>query len=147
MTSLPTLMAAAIVLLASVVPHGVRAAEVAPVSSRQPADFTALRQRPLFAPDRSAPAAPVEEQEPTPMEEPPPIEAMPAPSAPDWELIGLVRSSEVNRAVFRARGMEPPFSLRLGDSREGWTLTELKRFEAILDSDHGRATLRYRTGQ
>lgn len=127
---------------------GAALADVAPVSARQASDFTALRERPLFSPDRSAPTPPPPEPEPDYVEPPPPVvETAPPASAPDWELVGLVRSNQVNRAVFRVPGSEPSFSLRLGDSRDGWTLSELKRFEVILDSDHGRASLRYSSGR
>ena len=127
---------------------GAASTDVAPVSARQASDFMALRERPLFSPDRSAPTPPPPEPEPEFVEPtPPPVASAPPASAPDWELVGLVRSNQVNRAVFRVPGSEPAFSLRLGDSRDGWTLSELKRFEVILDSDHGRASLRYSTGQ
>lgn len=138
----PSLPAVALCLIA-----GPALADVAPVSARQPADFTALRERPLFSPDRSAPTPPPPEPEPEYVE-PVEVEFEPPPaSAPDWELVGLVRSNAVNRAIFRIPGSEPAFSLRLGDSRDGWTLTELKRFEVILDSSHGRASLRYSSGE
>ena len=117
------------------------------VASRKAGDYTALRQRPLFSPDRAAPipfAAPAEIAVVAPPEpEPPP----PAASAPDWKLVGLVRSSRVNSAMFKADGAEAAFSLRMGESRDGWTLTEVGRFEVTIDSGDGRASVSFPTMQ
>lgn len=118
-----------------------------PISARLASDFKAMRERPLFAPDRRAPIAfaPPEAPEPV-MEAPPPPEPVappPVASAPNWELVGLVRSDRVNSAMFRSSGPEPEFSLRKGETRDGWTLTEIGRFDVTLDSSAGRASLRF----
>jgi len=120
-----------------------------PISAKVPGDFTALRQRPLFAPDRSVPppiaiieAAPVVEPPPPPPPPPPPVA-----TAPEWELVGLVRSDRLNSAMFRSRGTPPEFSLRQGESRDGWTLTDIGRAEVILDNGHGRASLKFATAK
>jgi hypothetical protein len=124
---------------------GAQTAQDLPVSARQAADFRALRERPLFAPDRRAPMPmgiveePVAEVVPEPLPEPPP----PAATAPDWILVGLVRSDRVKSAMFRTSGEKHEFSLRTGESRDGWTLTEVGRSEAILDSGSGRASIRF----
>lgn len=142
----------ALFALLSMAAAGVALAQPAqdlPISAKAATDFTALRQRPLFAPDRSVPppiapveAAPVVEAPPPPPPPPPP-----AATAPDWELVGLVRSDRINSAMFRSRGTPPEFSLRQGESRDGWTLTDIGRSEVTLDSGQGRASLKFATAK
>jgi len=112
------------------------------IASRLPQDYVALRERPLFSPDRRPPAPPPVEA-PPPAAEPPPPEPVPVAEAPDWELIGVVRSQRVNSALFRAPGEPASFSLRQGESRDGWTLAEVNRFEVSLENGGGRAKLRF----
>ena len=122
------------------------AAEDRAVASRAAGDYTALRLRPLFSPDRAPPipfAAPAETVLVAPEPPPPPP---PAATAPDWKLVGLVRSDRVNSAMFKADGAEA-FSLRMGESRDGWTLTGIGRFEVTLDSGDGRASVSFPTMQ
>ena len=116
-----------------------------PISAKAAADFKGLREKPLFAPDRSPPVAFVPPA-PEPVVEAPPPEPIPPPpaaSAPDWELVGLVRSDRVNSAMFRGKGDPLEFSLRKGETRDGWTLSDIGRFDVTLDSSTGRASLRF----
>ncbi len=116
-----------------------------PISAKAASDFDGMREKPLFAPDRRPPVV-FEPPPPEPMVEVPPPEPPPPPpaaSAPDWELVGLVRSDRVNSAMFRGSGDPPEFSLRKGESRDGWTLTDIGRFDVTLDSSGGRALLRF----
>jgi hypothetical protein len=114
------------------------------VRERLVSDYAALRNRPLFSPDRTAPI-PFEpepvimqpEPEPEPEPEPPPA------AAPDWQLIGIVRSERLNSATFTTPAEMAAFTLRKGESREGWTLKEVGQFEVKLDGAGGRASLRF----
>ena len=54
-----------------------------------------------------------------------------------------MRSDRVNSAMFKGSGDPPEFSLRKGESRDGWTLTDIGRFDVTLDSSGGRASLRF----
>lgn len=116
-------------------------AGVLAIRARLVTDYSALKERPLFAPNRQAPmtfAAP----EPEPVAAPPPPPLPPPPAAaPDWQLVGLVRSENLNSATFTSPGLAAAFSLRAGESRDGWTLTEVGRFEVTLDGAGGRASL------
>jgi hypothetical protein len=115
-----------------------------PISARTAADFKALREMPLFSPDRSAPVIMAAPEAPPPVvevEAPPPPPPPPA-TAPDWQLVGLVRSDRIRSAMFRSPS-EPEFTLRQGESRDGWTLTEVGRFDVTLDSSTGRASMRF----
>lgn len=115
-----------------------------PISAKTAADFKALREMPLFSPDRSPPVIMAEPEAP-PMveaEAPPPPPPPPAAAAPDWQLVGLVRSERIRSAMFRSSS-EPEFTLRQGESRDGWTLTEVGRFDVTLDSSTGRAAMRF----
>jgi len=113
------------------------------VRERPLSDYAALRERPLFSPDRTAPTkfvAPEPEPvvvEPEPEPEPEPIPA----AAPDWQLIGVVRSGRFNSATFISPAETNAFTLRMGESREGWTLKVVGQFEVKLDGAGGRATL------
>ncbi|MCG7505106.1 hypothetical protein [Mesorhizobium retamae] len=119
--------------------------EALSVRKRPLSDYVALRDRPLFSPNRSAPVAfvapepePVVVQpEPEPEPEPPPA------AAPDWQLVGIVRSSRLNSATFTAPAETAAFTLRTGESREGWTLTAVGQFEVKLDGAGGRASLQF----
>lgn len=118
--------------------------ETLSIRERLVSDYAALRNRPLFSPDRTAPIAfepePVvmqPEPEPEPEPEPPPA------AAPDWQLVGIVRSERLNSATFTAPAEMVAFTLRKGESREGWTLKEVGQFEVKLDGAGGRALLRF----
>ena len=116
------------------------------IASRLPQDYMSLRQRPLFAPDRKPPAPPPV-AEPTPIAEPAP-EPKPVQvvAAPHWELIGVVRSPRITSAVFRSPAEAATFSLRPGESRNGWTLAEVGRFEVSLRNGDGHARMRFPDG-
>ena len=113
------------------------------VRERLVSDYAALRERPLFSPDRTAPIAFVAPEpepvivQPEPEPEPPPA------AAPDWQLVGIVRSERLNSATFTTPAEMAAFTLRMGESREGWTLKEVGQFEAKLDGAGGRASLRF----
>lgn len=135
------LLAAAVVGASST---AIWAANTLAVRARLATDYTALKERPLFSPNRQAPVT-FSEPEPEPVAaapEPPPPPPPPA-AAPEWRLVGLVRSEKLNSATFTAPGVEAAFNLRTGESRDGWTLTEVKRFEVVLDGAGGRASLRF----
>jgi hypothetical protein len=116
----------------------------------RPADqYFAIRERPLFTPDRSPPyfSPPETEQleaEPAVLAEEEPDE-LPAltQSAPDWELVGVVRSEGLNSAMFRRPGESASFSLRKGESRDGWMLADIGRFEVYVQNASGRAKLAF----
>jgi len=121
-----------------------QAAQPLAIRSRLASDYVALRERPLFAPDRSPPFLEMTEPEPEIAAAPEPEpEPLPDAAPPSWELMGVVRSTRVNSAMFRAHGEEKPFSLRQGESREGWTLSEIGRFSVFLENGEGRASIRF----
>ena len=107
--------------------------------------YSALRDRPLFSPGRSAPI-PFVAPEPEPvvvMPEPEP-EPEPAPAAaPDWQLVGIVRSARLNSATFTSPAEVKAFTLRKGETHQGWTLKVVGQFEVKLDGAGGRASLRF----
>jgi hypothetical protein len=113
------------------------------VRERLVSDYPALRDRPLFSPDRTAPIAfGAAEPEPVVMQPEPEPEPPPA-AAPDWQLVGIVRSERLNSATFTAPSDMAAFTLRTGESREGWTLKAVGQFEVKLDGAGGRASLRF----
>jgi hypothetical protein len=113
------------------------------VRERLVSDYAALRDRPLFSPDRTAPIAFVAaEPEPVVMQPEPAPEPPPA-AAPDWQLIGIVRSERLNSATFTSPTEMAAFTLRTGESREGWTLKAVGQFEVKVDGAGGRASLRF----
>lgn len=123
-----------------------------PVSARSPADYVALRDRPLFSPERQAPrivvAVPAETITPEVLPEPAPevfVEQDVVMEAPDWELVGLVRSSRIVSATFRTPNQSNAFSLRKGESRDGWTLADVRSTEVVLDGEGGQALIRFRS--
>jgi hypothetical protein len=104
-----------------------------------------LRNRPLFSPTRTAP-----QPEPEPLPEPEPVEPddlepsePPAEMSafPEWMLIGIVRSSSVNRAIFRLNEGAETFSLASGESRDGWTLSTVSRSSVTLENAGGLAEI------
>lgn len=115
------------------------------VRERPLSDYTALRDRPLFSPERSAPiqfVAPEPEPvvvlpEPEPEPEPPPA------AAPDWQLVGIVRSERLNSATFTSPTEVAAFTLQRGETHQGWTLKVVGQFEVKLDGAGGRASLRF----
>jgi hypothetical protein len=116
---------------------------------RLPGDYFAIRERPLFAPDRSPPRlAPqgMEEDEaelPAEVEWEPPEELPLVEDAPDWVLVGLIRSQGLNSAMFRKPGETASFSLRKGEALDGWLLAEIGRFEVYVENESGRARLAF----
>lgn len=140
-----------ICLLAAAVPLSAQTGGERAVGSRLAQDYAALRERPLFSPDRKPPTriaeAPAPEAvEPEPQPEPELPKATPE-QAPQWQLIGVVRSERLRSALFRANHDNSVFSLRRGESRDGWTLTSVEPFEAVLDSSHARAFMRFPEGR
>lgn len=117
---------------------------------RELRDYVAIRARPLFAPDRSPPRMPEPALPPEPVlaepELPPPPpaeEEIVLETAPDWELVGMVRSNRLHSAMFRKFGEADSFSLQRGESRDGWTLDEIGRFEVVLRNEQGQARLTF----
>jgi len=120
-------------------------AEQLSVRQRPVSDYAALRDRPLFSPDRTAPFA-FGDPEPEPvvvLPEPEPEPEPPPAAAPDWQLVGIVRSARLNSATFTSPAEIAAFTLRTGESREGWTLKAVGQFEVKLDGAGGRASLRF----
>lgn len=120
-------------------------AEIGSVRKRPVSDYRALRERPLFSPDRAAPVT-FMAPEPEPVVEQPPAEPPPPPppaAAPEWKLVGIVRSATLNSATFTSPTEIAAFTLRTGESRESWTLKEVGQFEVKLDGAGGRASLRF----
>ena len=125
------------------------------VSERTPEDYVALRELPLFSPERRAPVKfePEEVEPPALIEPPVEIEVEDIPEAeiefspPQWELVGVVRSTRLVIATFRAAGVESAFSLRKGESRDGWTLAEVRGSEVVLDGEGGQPLIRFRSLQ
>ncbi len=118
------------------------------IGARLADDYTALRERPLFAPDRRGPVpfAPppmVEPPPPPPSPEPEPLPLIQPEAAPPWQLIGVVRAPGNYSALFRDDVSTAIFTLRQGEDRDGWMLTEVDRFEVALDSPHARAFIRF----
>lgn len=113
------------------------------IGARPASDYAAIRQRPLFSPDRRPPTFAEPEPEPVVEEEvvQPPPEPSVATAAPKWELVGLVRSERLNSATFRKAGSPISFNLRKGETLDGWTLTEIGRFEVFIDNGEGRARI------
>jgi hypothetical protein len=113
------------------------------IRERPVGDYAALRDRPLFSPSRTAPVAfGAAEPEPVIVQPEPPPEPPPAAS-PDWQLVGIVRSSKLNSATFTTPAEIAAFTLRTGESRDGWTLKTVGQFEVKLDGAGGRASLRF----
>lgn len=115
------------------------------VRERPVSDYAALRDRPLFSPNRTAPV-PFVAFEPEPIivqPEPEPEPEPPPAAAPDWQLVGIVRSARLNSATFTSPTEIAAFTLRTGESREGWTLKAVGQFEVKLDGAGGRASLRF----
>lgn len=141
MTTLRVTMMLAAIAASSSLSFGM---EKLSVRERPLSDYAALRDRPLFSPDRSAPVAFVAaEPEPVVVQPEPEPEPPPPAAAPDWQLVGIVRSSKLNSATFTAPTEIAAFTLRTGESREGWTLTAVGQFEVKLDGAGGRASLRF----
>lgn len=139
------LRAAAVLLALGLMPAGAAAGpegELA-IGARPASAYVAIRQRPLFSPDRLPPAA--AEPEPVVEEEVevqlPPPEPPAAALPPDWELVGVVRSERLNSATFRKAGSPASFNLRKGETVDGWTLAEIGRFEVFIDNGEGRARI------
>ncbi len=129
-----------------------------PVSARSAEDYMALRERPLFSPEREAPkvivAVPAEPTLPAVLPEPEPEteavveqEVEVAAEAPDWQLVGLVRSSSIVSATFRSPNLSNAFSLRKGESRDGWTLADVRSTEVVLHAEGVEALIRFPTLQ
>lgn len=142
MTTLRVTMMLAAIAASSSLSFG---AEKLSVRERLVSDYAALRDRPLFSPDRTAsiafgapePEPVVMQPEPEPEPEPPPA------AAPDWQLVGIVRSERLNSATFTTPAEMAAFTLRTGESRDGWTLKAVGQFEVKLDGAGGRASLRF----
>lgn len=118
-------------------------AESLSVRERPLSDYAALRDRPLFSPKRTAPI-PFVAPEPEPVVVEPEPEPEPAPAAaPDWQLVGIVRSERLNSATFTTPAEVAAFTLRVGETHQGWTLKVVGQFEVKLDGAGGRASLRF----
>lgn len=110
------------------------------VRTRLADDYQAIRQRPLFSPDRKPPAI----VEPVPFVEeeigyvlPPEPEPI-SVTQPNWELVGLVRSERLNRAIFRKAGSPIFFDMLKGETLDGWTLSDVGRFEVFVENGQER---------
>ena len=115
---------------------------------RRAQDYIAIRQRPLFAPDRTPPRAlpEIEEVVVIPDEQPAVEEAIPelAPlveAAPDWLLVGLVRSPSLNSAMFRKVGEQTASACAAAKVATAGSSPEVGRFDVVLENENGSARL------
>jgi hypothetical protein len=105
--------------------------------------LTALRTRPLFAPDRQPPAVlfepeAVEPAAPVPEAAPVLPVAAATAAAPSWTLVGVMRgapaasSDSVAVALLRDAATGEVFMLKSGGEQDGWRLAEVKRFSIVI---------------
>lgn len=100
----------------------------------------ATRERPLFLPDRRAPALTVA----TAPAVPPPPPAQPAAAehaGPPLVLVGAIASETEGFAVFVDQTTNTVIRLRTGQDHQGWVLRSVKGREATLEKDRASTTL------
>ena len=100
-----------------------------PVAALSLEQLSATRERPLFSPSRQPPAPPPEPASPPEVAEAPP----PPPLAPPvLTLFGIVTGPEGARAIVRAQPGNEVLRLRIGDTVQGWDVSEIARTELVL---------------
>ena len=94
-----------------------------PVAALSLEQLSATRERPLFSPSRRPPAPP-----PQVAEAPPPPPAAP----PTLTLFGIVGGPEGARAIVRTQAGSEVLRLRVGDTVQGWEVSDIARTELVL---------------
>lgn len=108
-----------------------------------PAALAPITARPLFEPDRRPrPAAETAEDWDEAWDEPEEAAAA-GPGAPQWRLLGILRSAEGDRALFLDLRHGGRLVLHPGDEQDGWRLTGVgDRSVALTHPELGEATYR-----
>ena len=104
-----------------------------PLDALRLEDLSATRERPLFRPDRRAPApVPVAASAP----EPPPVDERPvALGPPPFDLVGAVVGKDTAIALLRNRTSNEVVRLRQGDDAEGWRVSSIALRAVTLERD------------
>jgi hypothetical protein len=101
-----------------------------PLSAIDPASLTGFRERPLFSPSRTRPPDPVAEPDPqveAPNEQTPPTLNI--------ELLGVIGSPDGTSALILDRDDETRHTVRVGETYQGWTVTEANGSQLVLGKD------------
>jgi len=96
-----------------------------PVAGVALSELTATRERPVFTPSRRPPS-PAPSREVVVAAAPPPQRVVP-PTPPPFSLVGTVISRTVNIAIVKYDRTTEVIALKLGDIREGWTVSNIER--------------------
>jgi hypothetical protein len=100
-----------------------------PVAALSLEQLSATRERPLFSPSRRPPAPPDAPAPPPQVAEAPP----PPPAAPPTlTLFGIVAGPEGARAIVRTQAGSEVLRLRVGDTVQGWEVSDIARTELVL---------------
>jgi len=104
-----------------------------PLDALQLEALTATRERPLFRPDRHAPAlVPIA----TPTPEPPPTDDHPvALGPPPFDLVGAVVGRDMAIALLRNHATNEVVRLRQGDDADGWRIGAIALRTVTLERD------------
>ena len=105
-----------------------------PLSELNPADLTAFRGRPLFAPSRR-PIPPPAQVVAVPVVVPPPAIG----GAPDLRLVGIVAISDESVAILRRPSGGSALPLRVGDAVDEWRVASIAAESVLLrngDREH-----------
>lgn len=92
----------------------------------------ATQERPLFAPARRRPSAPVLISHAPP----------PPPEPPKLSLSGVVFDKKGPIAIIRSDPSGKPMHVRLGDAVGGWRITQIKRQRLVISLDDRSATIK-----
>jgi hypothetical protein len=96
-------------------------------------EFTATRERPLFAPDRRPPAPP-----PVVRVDPQPVDPKPVP--PSLVLLGVLLDAGQPSAVVRGAPSEKTVRVRVGDELDGWKIAQIAERQLVLARDDRSVT-------
>jgi hypothetical protein len=101
-----------------------------PLQAQSLDGLSAIRDRPLFSPDRRPPTPP-----------PPPVERAPEPppAPPDVTLLGIVVDGEQVRAIVRS-GTAKTERVQIGDDISGWKVSQIEDRRLLLSLDSRSAT-------
>jgi general secretion pathway protein N len=109
--------------------HAQAGALTNPVAALSLEQLSATRERPLFSPSRQPPAPPAAPAPPPQVAEAPP----PPPAAPPTlTLFGIVGGPEGARAIVRTQAGSEVLRLRVGDTVQGWEVSDIARTELVL---------------
>jgi hypothetical protein len=95
----------------------------------------ATRARPLFSPSRRPPPPPAPIAAPILPPAPVPVAAPP----PDIQLVGVVFGGRTHTAIVEHPADPRPINVEVGDQIDGWTVTEIRPREIVLE--HGPRTV------